>query len=535
MGYDFKNLKSQLIKGKISNTLEVLKDIAANKLLDKKIEKELSVLQFRWEKLESEERQNVISYENASLTKNQITSSILGLMDTIEQRLQKGPAEELQKKKNWIKYLLGTVIVGIIGTVGYFNFFKGEEGFDDNLYMDCPFRDTIPNNILIMPFKNYNSDVIFVDNIESALANGLSTTLDNNGVNAQVRIHKEKVEGLNLDKARNLLRSCYANLLIWGTYEKNDSIELTIRYVIDNRISDLMDDQVLTIEDKVKSVSSLERGDFMSKFEDIYSIATPILTGINLIREGQVDKAIELLDNIQIKNTKVANLVAKSKGDAFLMKKDYDKAIDNYKEAVKQDENNAEPYNNIGYALYKKGEIEEALENFKKAAEIDPENTDILENFEKLDEEFKNMAPDPVKKATIAEEKPTDENLEPIVPPDDTPTICHSYVDCNKKGLSAIDAGNNSDAIEFFKAAIKFDDKRATPYINIGQFLFHTQKDYPGAILNYKKATEIEPDFPNSYWHLYECYTEMGDTEKANEFYTVFQSLGGKLVAKRAN
>ena len=119
MGYDFKNLKSQLIKGKISNTLEVLKDIAANKLLDKKIEKELSVLQFRWEKLESEERQNVISYENASLTKNQITSSILGLMDTIEQRLQKGPAEELQKKKNWIKYLLGTVIVGIIGTVGY--------------------------------------------------------------------------------------------------------------------------------------------------------------------------------------------------------------------------------------------------------------------------------------------------------------------------------------------------------------------------------------------------------------------------------
>ncbi|MDP8299895.1 MAG: tetratricopeptide repeat protein, partial [Candidatus Tantalella remota] len=61
---------------------------------------------------------------------------------------------------------------------------------------------------------------------------------------------------------------------------------------------------------------------------------------------------------------------------------DIDDAITLFKKAVKLDPSNADVYNNLGFAYYRKGEVYLAEEYFNKALEIDPDHEKARRNLD---------------------------------------------------------------------------------------------------------------------------------------------------------
>lgn len=533
MNYNFKDLKSQLIKGKVDATINALSDIAKNDLKDKSFEKELTILHYRWEKIQREERQNVISYEKASITKNQITSAVLEVLDKIQKKTLEGNQSPDKKNSSLIKYIAGVVILLTATIVVYFNFLKpNSSGQDSSFYIQCPFTDTIPYNILIFPFEGIGVDEQTRD-IERSLQRGLTDRAAMNNLITIARIHEEKIEIPDYNFAKNKLDECKSNLNIWGSYEEKDSTYLTIRYVADNFTSEIIDQENKIITSTVKNISSLESGEIISKLDDIISLTVPLLTGLNMVKENKLDDAIKEFQKINTANKKVNNLVSRNIGDVHLLKNDYDAAIESYEEVASDNEKDATSFNNIAFALYKKGDLQGAWDNFEKAAKLDPDNSDIIENLRKVKEEFD------LKYANIEEPKPivnTDKPIEQpiVIPENDLPTICLSYTECFNEGNRLAIKGDYSDALVYFESAIEYDNTKATPYLGIGN-VHNSQDNYDQAILAYTKAIEVEPEFPNSYYELGNVYKKKGDVDNAKKYYEIFNAKGGKLVTKRVN
>ena len=105
-------------------------------------------------------------------------------------------------------------------------------------------------------------------------------------------------------------------------------------------------------------------------------------------------------------------------------------------------------------------------------------------------------------------------------------------MECNNEGNRLMAEGNPEEAVKYFNAALEYNNTRAEPYLNIGVTHFNKQ-DYDRALFYFMKASEIEPNFPNSYYHLRETYFRKGNQEKANEYNSIFNSLGGKLRVNR--
>jgi len=69
------------------------------------------------------------------------------------------------------------------------------------------------------------------------------------------------------------------------------------------------------------------------------------------------------------------------RGSAAYAKGEYDKAADEYRSALEDDPDKAEPHFNMGDALYKEGDFEGALKEYEQAAKIDPKMSDAAYNM----------------------------------------------------------------------------------------------------------------------------------------------------------
>lgn len=542
MTHDFKNLKDKLIKGKVIAVTDELIEIANNDLKDENIAKELKVLQFRWEKVTSQERQNLLSYDKISTTKSQITSGVIDVMSIIRKRLAAGDTGNVRKKKrNKLIYSVGGIVLAFLLWFGY-NWLMDPHQDDQysSIYIDCPFQSDeqdsiIHYNILVTPFENYAADNSR-EKIDEALREGLATSTSD--LNTLVRILNHEIEIPDDDFARSKLNECKANMLIWGTYERGDSINVIIKYVTDDLQQPLTGTGAQIISGMVKSVSSIESGELVARLSNILGVTTPFLTGINMLKARKLDDAISQFNQIRSENQQVKSMVAKAKGDVHLLQNDFDGAIDSYSEAIQAGEESAEPYNNMGYALYRKGDIPAAIENFKKAAKLNPDQGDILENLNIAEEEFTNLQGSMAeKRSNSSQSNPSNQNeTKGSVTQNEVqrtmPSICNSASNCNKEGLRLYKAKKYDEAIKHYEAAIIYNSRVPEIYLNLG-LVYNDTGDYDTAIVYYKKAESMDLEYPNTYYNMHIAYLNKGDRDNAQKYQDLFQSKGGKLLAPR--
>ncbi|MDR1840062.1 MAG: tetratricopeptide repeat protein [Treponema sp.] len=103
------------------------------------------------------------------------------------------------------------------------------------------------------------------------------------------------------------------------------------------------------------------------------------ISGEQYYRSGELDKAL-VEYNISINSNRDFIEAFISRGNTWLKKKDYVRAIDDYTRAIRLDSGRAELYNYRGYARAERGEISTAIDDFSRAITLNRNYVDALIN-----------------------------------------------------------------------------------------------------------------------------------------------------------
>ena len=128
------------------------------------------------------------------------------------------------------------------------------------------------------------------------------------------------------------------------------------------------------------------------------------------------------------------------RGNCSFAKKDYDKAIEDYSEAIKLDGSSALLHISLGIAFHAKKDLEKAIENYTEAIKLDPK-------------------------------------------------YARAYFN---RGLAYQDKQDFAHAIEDYSEAIRHQPSYADAYHNRGT-VYHAQKDYDKAVQDYTQALQLDP------------------------------------------
>ncbi|MEM6395355.1 MAG: tetratricopeptide repeat protein [Bacteroidota bacterium] len=169
-----------------------------------------------------------------------------------------------------------------------------------------------------------------------------------------------------------------------------------------------------------------------------------------------------------------------NKGLSFHNVKDFDNAIIWYEKAIEEDDNYAEPLNNLGALLKSKGEYQKAIDFFKRAITLMPNNVNAYYNWGNTLQDLKKYEEsiDYYKKATEI-----------------NPDYANAY---NSWGNALYALQNYEEAIVYYKKAIEADSNFAIAYCNLGDSLRASGR-FEESIDCYKKATEINADYADAY------------------------------------
>ena len=162
--------------------------------------------------------------------------------------------------------------------------------------------------------------------------------------------------------------------------------------------------------------------------------------------------------------------------------KDFEKAIEYYENAIKLDPNFSECYKNLGKAYKEINQPEEAIKYFSKAFETN--NKDIgslnsigllLKFYEKYDEAIKYF--------------------------DKIISIEPNYIAYGNRGNTKARLGDFDGALEDFDIALRYNDKSAEIYNNIGSALNEKGKS-ADALPYLKKAVQLKNNYADAYNNL---------------------------------
>ena len=151
-------------------------------------------------------------------------------------------------------------------------------------------------------------------------------------------------------------------------------------------------------------------------------------------------------------------------GMSYLDKEDYEKAIEFFRKAIREDSKLPQLYNALGYSLLKKnGTVKSASKAFQKAIELDPHYADPYFN------------------------------------------------------LGTYYAGPGSDPIlagEYFEKAIKADPQYSKAYMGLG-WIYMEKKDAKLAVENFQKSVGLDPNLVEAQYGLGLAYVALRKNELA--------------------
>ncbi len=159
-------------------------------------------------------------------------------------------------------------------------------------------------------------------------------------------------------------------------------------------------------------------------------------------------------------------------GRASFGRKEYDKAISDFSEAIRLDRNFADAYNNRGLAYYLKQNYDNAFSDYNEAIRLDPNHAEAYKN----------------------------------------------------RGNAYYDNGNLYKAISDYNEAIRLNPNDADAYNNRGK-AYDMHDDLDTAISDYTEAIRLDPKFADAYENRGKVYLHIGNRAKANADFATAKRL----------
>lgn len=205
-------------------------------------------------------------------------------------------------------------------------------------------------------------------------------------------------------------------------------------------------------------------------------------------------------------------------GDKYAGERQYDQAVDAYRQAIKLDPNLAAAYHGLGRVYVNMGRAADALGPMRTAVRLDPANAFAhvnlaitMENLRRFDEaltelnEAKRLSP---KDATIHNE---------------LGNLLNNYL------------GRTSDGLAAYLEARRLDPDQPAIQHNVGLSLIQLGKSSE-AIGPLQEALRLDPQYRNARYLLSEAYGKLGRYEEAIDSWTKFLELvpnGPEALTKR--
>jgi serine/threonine protein kinase len=170
-----------------------------------------------------------------------------------------------------------------------------------------------------------------------------------------------------------------------------------------------------------------------------------------------------------------------NRGFAWLDKKEYNKAIKGFNEAIRLDPNNAPFYYERGIAWSYRGEHEKELSDFSEAIRLDP----------KFAEAYNSRG------LTWSTQKEFDKAIKDFdVAIRLDPKFARAYT---SRGFAWLEKKEFDKAIEDFNEGICLDPEKAYAYFNRG-CAWLQKADYDKATLDFDRAVQLDPEFWEEAW-----------------------------------
>jgi tetratricopeptide (TPR) repeat protein len=187
-----------------------------------------------------------------------------------------------------------------------------------------------------------------------------------------------------------------------------------------------------------------------------------------------------------------------SRGWVFFEKAEYDEAINNFTEAIRLNSNHAFAYLNRGSAYYSKNEYDKAISDYTGAIRLKPDFPDAyygrgLAYFKKNDYD----------KAIIDSNEAIRLN----------PNYALAFFN---RGIAYGGKKEFDKAIRDYNEVIRLDPNNGFTYNNRG-FAYYNKKEYGKAIGDYDKAIFLDPKNGTAYYNRGKAYIMQGNLPKATE------------------
>ena len=230
--------------------------------------------------------------------------------------------------------------------------------------------------------------------------------------------------------------------------------------------------------------------------------------GYLLFNNAKYDEAVKSYnESIKLKpdfTTAYINL-----SQCYFTMKDSDNSLKTLDAGLKYAPNDYLLLNNKGYMLFVSGKSEEALNYYKQSISNNP---DYMTTYVNLANCYRSL-------------KDYDNALKNI------DIVIHNvqgnYSLINTKGEILLDKKNYQEAMNLFQQVINMNPQFPDAYINIGN-CYGSMQDYDNAIIYFKKSLELSPDNPEVYRKLGLSYQNNGDMNTANKYYSKQKELEGK-------
>ncbi|HUB67451.1 MAG TPA: tetratricopeptide repeat protein, partial [Candidatus Methylacidiphilales bacterium] len=203
-------------------------------------------------------------------------------------------------------------------------------------------------------------------------------------------------------------------------------------------------------------------------------------------------------------------------GDVLLEKGQADRAITEYRTALRINPKYADAHTNLGNALVQKGELDEAVSEFQKALEIDP-------NFTLARYGLGNAL---FQKGQVDEARDQYQQVLKI-----DPHFASAY---NGLGNIFLRNGQLDQAIAAYQTALGINPNYTEAHANLGNALFQ-KGEVNEAIGQWQKALEIDPHFASGYYNLANDLFQEGRVDEAIAGYEKALKVNPDLAGAEGN
>lgn len=351
-----------------------------------------------------------ITNQEANLTFNLVTRTLLKLIDDVEHNQLKPTGYDIQPSmfsSKLVRILTAiTVLMGLaLGVWIYIEFFKSEETVVNGV--ECPeFDESSEFNILILPFESANSSPI---GAHTYIKRRIDELADHHGLNINIEIFKnyfEENDSPGIKEATDIGTECGARLVIWGVSEttnKGKIVSTSFKYLEEDKFKFTklqVDGSINNVVDTLSSFSSIQTdGVLTTEIETIIYIVFGLVANRSHHYESAVaafEDAKSMGVNLQVAqvkgDTSTATLLPQMiLADSYIATDEQEKALMTYDTILK-----AHP--NYGFALNNRAVLNIKRKNFPKAIDdlevqliIQPEDAKVLTTKAQVHRELEQL------------------------------------------------------------------------------------------------------------------------------------------------